>query len=44
MKYLSSGANDGISTEILKPFPLINDWVEKFYALPAIKTYYDSKK
>lgn len=44
MKFLTCGTHEGISTEILKPFPLITDWMERFYALPAIKAYYDSKK
>jgi glutathione S-transferase len=39
LKWLASGAVDGISTTILSQFPLVEGFVEKFYAVPAVAAY-----
>ena len=38
--WLSSGVNDGISTDILAKFPLLLLLIDKFLSLPAIVEYY----
>lgn len=40
LQWLESGANDGISADILKPFPLIIAFMDKFMSLPQVKEYY----
>lgn len=39
LQWLASGVNDGISTGILEPFPLILQFVAKFHSLPAVSQY-----
>lgn len=40
---VTPGLLDGISTELLEPFPLVKALITKFYDLPAIKAYYAPK-
>jgi hypothetical protein len=39
--WLQSGDNEGISTEILEPFPLLRGLITKLLALPAVVAYYN---
>lgn len=43
LQWLASGANDGISTDILKPFPRVLALIDKLMTLPAIVEYYKNK-
>ena len=39
LQWLASGAIDGISTSILDAFPLVQAFVARFFALPAVAAY-----
>lgn len=41
LQWLQGGDNEGISTEILKPFPLVSGLIDKLMALPAVEAYYN---
>jgi hypothetical protein len=41
LRWLQSGDNEGISTEILEPFPLLRGLITKLLALPAVVAYYN---
>ena len=43
-QWLESGVNDGISKDILAPFPRIKALIQKLLELPKIKAYYASKR
>ena len=43
LKWLIAGVLDGISTDLLVPFPGVVAFLERFYALPEITAYYASK-
>jgi glutathione S-transferase len=40
LKYLESGVIDGISPNILEPFPKLMRFMKRFYALPEVLEYY----
>jgi glutathione S-transferase len=39
LKWLASGAIDGISTTLLGQFPLVESFVQRFFELPAVAAY-----
>ena len=41
LQWLASGNNEGISTEILAPYPLLQAMMTKLMTLPAVVDYYD---
>ena len=43
LQWLCSGANDGISEDILKPFPRLVSMMEKLMNLPAVVEYYAAR-
>lgn len=44
LKWLISGALEGISTDLFAPFPRVVAFLERFYALPEVVAYYEGKK
>ena len=44
LQWLASGVNEGISKNILHPFPSLRALMEKLMNEPKLKSYYNSKK
>ena len=41
LQWLVSGANDGISRDLLEGYPKVREMMRKLFALPEVKAYYE---
>ena len=44
LRYFQSGTAEHVPVNCLEAYPEVGQWMERMYSIPAIKSWYDSKK